>query len=72
MIGIDEEHQGKGYGRCAVEAIEDFARFSDLGHLELIAADTNRPALALYKKCGFQIVETCVCFFKASDIWQEK
>ena len=72
MIGIDEEHQGKGYGRCAVEAIEDFARFSDLGHLELIPADTNRPALALYKKCGFQIVEHVSASLKPSEYRQEK
>ena len=52
MIG--EEHQGKGYGRLAMEAIIRYFRAHGAGHIRLSTKADNAAALALYRSFGFR------------------
>lgn len=54
-IGIVEEWRGKGIGKSLIRAAIDAARARGLTRLELIVREENAPAVALYKKCGFEI-----------------
>ncbi len=63
MIGIDSRYQGKGLGRQAMEVIETMALSLGCGRMELMAANTNERAVALYQSCGFAIFEEGEPFF---------
>lgn len=54
VIG-SREHRGKGYGRDAVRTMLAFA-FGDmnLNRVWLTVIDEHAPAIACYKRCGFQ------------------
>jgi len=56
-IQIDDQHQGKGYGRASMQALE--REVSRLG-IETIALHVfafNERALALYRSLGFEITD---------------
>ena len=50
---IDKDHQGKGYGSAALEAILAYFRIHGANHILLSTKETNTPALSLYHKYGF-------------------
>lgn len=54
VLIIDQPHQGKGYGRQAMQGMETKAR--DLGYRRLLlrVMPENEPAMRLYQKCGFK------------------
>ncbi len=51
---ISEEWRGRGYGRLALAAVEDFARKSGCRALRLEVAHTNMRALNMYARAGFE------------------
>jgi GNAT superfamily N-acetyltransferase len=56
---VDATQRGRGVGAALVERVADWVRTLPAERLYLWATSTNRPAMALYKKCGFQrTVET--------------
>lgn len=56
---VDATQRGRGVGAALVERVTDWVRTLPAERLYLWATSTNRPALALYEKCGFQpTVET--------------
>lgn len=54
-IGVDPDWQGRGLGERLLRTVE--AR-SVLPRLQLMVRVSNRPALGLYRKLGYQIVDT--------------
>ena len=57
---IAPEHQGKGYGRALVDAISTLAISEPLSFnvVSLLVKETNKKAIALYKKCGYNVIMT--------------
>jgi len=55
LIGmfVDSTQRGRGVGAALVERVTEWARTLAAPHLYLWATSTNRPAIALYEKCGF-------------------
>lgn len=51
---IAEKWRGKGLGKCALAAVEKFARENHSRALRLEAARTNARALAMYERVGFE------------------
>ncbi|WP_083679617.1 GNAT family N-acetyltransferase [Paenibacillus amylolyticus] len=52
---IDEKHQGKGYGKLAIqEVIRMLQERSDCQQIRVSHVPHNIAANALYKRCGFQ------------------
>jgi RimJ/RimL family protein N-acetyltransferase len=54
VIGILQEHQGKGIGTALFHELEDWALQNGLHRLELTVITENIAAIALYEKAGFQ------------------
>ena len=55
LIGmfVDSTQRGRGVGAGLVNTVTEWARTLAAEHLYLWATSTNRPAIALYEKCGF-------------------
>lgn len=73
----EPEGRRKGYGRIAMEFIEDFARSYGLDRLELGVFEFNAPARKLYESCGYKEIGRNAGFAwhngrKFSDIRMEK
>ena len=52
---IDKPHQGKGYGKQAMQLIEKEAERLGIKRLELEVFVENTRAIKLYKKAGFKV-----------------
>jgi len=52
-MGVVREFRGQGIGRRLLDATINRARAIGLEKIELSVYASNRPAIALYKKCGF-------------------
>ena len=56
---VRDDWQGKGVGTALVRAMIDLAdRWLNLTRIELTVFTDNEPAVALYRKFGFQIEGT--------------
>jgi GNAT superfamily N-acetyltransferase len=51
---VDPAVRGAGIGTRLVAAVVDWARGGGADEVELWVVDQNDPALALYRRCGFQ------------------
>jgi GNAT superfamily N-acetyltransferase len=51
---VDGARRGRGAGAALVDRVTDWVRTLPAERLYLWATSTNRPAVALYEKCGFQ------------------
>jgi ribosomal protein S18 acetylase RimI-like enzyme len=60
-IGVAPDQQRKGIGRTLLEFAVDLAteasRQSQVGEIRLTVAATNRPALALFRGAGFEVLD---------------
>lgn len=54
VIGIINEYRGKGLGKALFETAEQWAKDVGISRLELTVVTANEPAVALYKKRGFE------------------
>ncbi len=54
VIGIVNEYRGKGLGKALFEISEQWAKDVGISRLELTVVTANEPAVALYKKRGFE------------------
>ncbi|MFA1821899.1 N-acetyltransferase family protein [Virgibacillus oceani] len=54
VVGILQEHQGKGIGTALFQELENWAMQSGLHRLELTVITENLAGTALYEKAGFQ------------------
>ena len=53
-MGVLKEHRGKGIGQRLLEATIEGARAMGLEKIELSVYSSNLPAIALYRKVGFE------------------
>jgi len=53
-IAILQEYTGKGYGIKLMNTIEEYAINNGITRLELEVAKTNKVAISLYQKTGFE------------------
>ena len=54
-IAILQEYTGKGYGTKLMNTIEEYAINNGITRLELEVAKTNKVAISLYQKIGFEV-----------------
>lgn len=59
---IPEKLQGQGYGTCLVRLLKEALAKDGITRILLQVSDDNSPAMALYKKEGFQVTETLACY----------
>jgi len=57
-IGVDAKQQGKGLGGELLKAFIEESRKAEYHSIELSVEVENEPAIALYKKNGFQVTQT--------------
>jgi putative acetyltransferase len=58
-MGVRDDWQGKGVGSALLEAVLELAdKWLNLTRLEMEVYTDNEPAIALYKKFGFEIEGT--------------
>jgi len=53
-IAVDERHRGRGYGRQAMQLVEDHARSRGIGRIELNVFGGNEVARHLYRSVGYR------------------
>jgi arsenate reductase (thioredoxin) len=57
-LAIHPAHAGKGYGFLMMQDIIAFAKANNRSRIDLSVSTENEKAIALYKKCGFEIEGT--------------
>lgn len=55
-LAVDQENQGKGYGKLLVDKCIEIAKEENMRILEISTGNSSIGQLALYQKCGFRIV----------------
>ena len=55
VVGILEEHRGKGIGTRLFSEMNEWASDNNIHRLELTVVIDNKAGVALYKKMGFEI-----------------
>lgn len=53
-LWIDPVHRGNGYGKAALQYVEQFAAINQAGALHLGVRPENAPACRLYESTGYQ------------------
>ena len=57
-LAVMKDYWGNGMGTALMNACEDWARMNQIVRLELEVVCKNESAVALYKKCGYDIEGT--------------
>lgn len=52
---VDPAKRGTGLGQALVQAVLDWAAALHVGRVELDVVESNTPAIALYRRCGFHL-----------------
>ena len=52
---VDPGYRGQGLGEALLHTVEDWARLAGATTLSLWVAETNEPAVALYRRCGYEL-----------------
>jgi ribosomal protein S18 acetylase RimI-like enzyme len=61
-VEVPPEHRRKGYARFLLSEIFRRARAGSIGFVDVQAAATNEPALALYASLGFTPIDQCTLY----------
>ncbi|KGX84405.1 GNAT family N-acetyltransferase [Pontibacillus marinus] len=56
-IKLDEEQQGKGYGKASMNVLEDYVKEQGISQIGLHVFAHNKRAVALYEKVGFEMTD---------------
>ena len=56
-LAVRADRRGEGLGAAALQYAADAAEAEGARYLRLLVVDFNRPAAALYRKCGFRRVD---------------
>lgn len=65
--GIIPEYRGRGLGHPLMEEAEKRLKESDVSIATLEALSENKPAISLYEKCGYKIVDDLL-FLRANGV----
>lgn len=65
-VGIRQSERGKGRGTGLFQALEKWAAEQEIHRIELTVLEHNSPAIALYKKMGYEIEG-----LKRDSIWMD-
>jgi ribosomal protein S18 acetylase RimI-like enzyme len=57
MLNVLARYQGRGGGRSLLDAVHHEARERDLARILVVTTNDDLPALALYQRYGFRILE---------------
>lgn len=57
-MGVLRSHMGSGVGLALLAACESWAAGADIRRIELIVMTSNAPAIALYRRAGYEIEGT--------------
>ncbi len=55
VIGVLDQHKGKGIGTALFEKLDEWAIVHDIVRLELTVVTQNEAGVSLYKKMGFEV-----------------
>jgi len=58
QILIEEVHRGKGYGKAAMHELHEFCKKENIEKIGLSVFGWNTLAFELYKKLGYEMVQT--------------
>lgn len=65
-IAVSNKYRRQGIATELLREAADFAKLQGCSRCELEVNTANEPAVALYKKCGYQLVGTRVNFYRRS------
>jgi dTDP-4-amino-4,6-dideoxy-D-galactose acyltransferase len=55
LLAVEASMRGRGYGRALVHYALDWARRHGCSHARVVTQYANRPACALYERCGYSV-----------------
>jgi len=68
-MGVDQSMRQQGLGAKLLEAIIQFCRETkSVDWLDLAVLSSNKPALSLYSKCGFEVVGDVSDRYRIDDV----
>ena len=68
-MGIAASHRGQGIGTRLVTATLAAAAVDGLSRVDLTVRTDNTPAIALYRRFGFETEGTCRRYLRVDDAW---
>jgi ribosomal protein S18 acetylase RimI-like enzyme len=68
-MGVAGPHRGQGIGKRLMTATLDAAAANGLSRVELTVRTDNTPAIALYRRFGFETEGTCRRYLRVDDAW---
>ncbi|HEX7375313.1 MAG TPA: GNAT family N-acetyltransferase [Steroidobacteraceae bacterium] len=70
-MGVAASHRGAGIGSRLLQATLDAATVAGLSRVELIVRVDNTPAIALYRRFGFETEGHCRRYLRVDDAWHD-
>jgi RimJ/RimL family protein N-acetyltransferase len=68
-MGVAATHRGQGIGARLMAATLDAAGANGLSRVELTVRADNAPAIALYRRCGFETEGTLRRYMRVDGAW---
>lgn len=69
-LHVAEEQRGRGIGRALVERLAEAGRARDLRVMVCEAQNTNAPAIAFYRRVGFELDGIDLSYYSNEDVTQ--
>lgn len=70
-MGVAPTHRGRGIGARLIATTLDAAAANGLSRIELMVRTDNAPAIALYRRSGFELEGTCRRYLKVDGAWHD-
>jgi ribosomal protein S18 acetylase RimI-like enzyme len=67
-MGVVAEHRGRGIGSRMLAACLDLARERGIDRAELVVRADNAPAIALYRRFGFEVEGACRQYLRVDGV----
>jgi ribosomal-protein-alanine N-acetyltransferase len=66
-ICVLTEYRSRSFGTQLLEKVLDYSQSSEVKKIFLEVADNNLPAIALYKRCGFEEVARRPNYYQSAE-----
>ena len=66
-IFIDKEYRNQGFGRKTMDYLESFGKKEKMEFLTLRVMPKNEPAIKLYEKLGFSIIQRLKAYYRDGE-----